>query len=303
MTWPSSDVNTTAMDSGSDTPPRAEIKSWADKFNQMRNHVSTFMQGLLDDGDAATARTTLDVPSRSGGNASGTWGVDISGNAATATALTATLAIASGGTGQTTASAAFTALKQTASDTATGVVELATAAELNTGTDTARVAPVSILRENMLYGISAVSMSGQSIIEWLSIPSWVKRISIPFSAMSSSAASPINLRAGTSGGLVAAGYSGSVQLVANTGVDSAPSTGGARVTSTADAASTHSGRLVVERLPGTNIWTITGVISQSDTTRGSFVAVSISLASALTRLAIYPDSGTFDSGTIGAIYE
>ena len=34
--------------------------------------------------DAATARTNLDVPTRSGGDVSGTWGISITGNAATA---------------------------------------------------------------------------------------------------------------------------------------------------------------------------------------------------------------------------
>lgn len=48
------------------------------------------------------------------------------------------LAIADGGTGASTASAAFTALKQAATTTATGVVELATDAEAQAGTDTAR---------------------------------------------------------------------------------------------------------------------------------------------------------------------
>lgn len=45
--------------------------------------------------DAGTARTNLDVPSRSGSGASGTWGISITGNAATATSA-ATLSPPSG---------------------------------------------------------------------------------------------------------------------------------------------------------------------------------------------------------------
>jgi microcystin-dependent protein len=45
-----------------------------------------YLTGLLGaTGDAAEARTALVVPTRTGGNASGTWGIDISGNAASAT--------------------------------------------------------------------------------------------------------------------------------------------------------------------------------------------------------------------------
>lgn len=55
------------------------------------------------------------------------------------------LAIVDGGTGASTAAAAFTALKQDATTTATGVVELATDAETITGTDTVRgVTPSNI---------------------------------------------------------------------------------------------------------------------------------------------------------------
>lgn len=73
--------------------------------------------------------------------------------------FTGQLSIAKGGTGAATASAAFTALKQGASDTVTGVVELATPAEVVTGSDTARactpqgVASVTIgrlLRRNVI---------------------------------------------------------------------------------------------------------------------------------------------------------
>lgn len=58
------------------------------------------------------------------------------------------LAIADGGTGQSTAPNAFNALKQAASETATGVVELATAAEVATGTDTARVSSVANMKNH-----------------------------------------------------------------------------------------------------------------------------------------------------------
>jgi len=59
---------------------------------------------------AAGARTNLSVPSTTGSGASGTWAIDITGNAAN---VTGTVAIANGGTGQTTAAAAITALTGT----------------------------------------------------------------------------------------------------------------------------------------------------------------------------------------------
>ena len=50
--------------------------------------ISDFIKTLLDDGNAATARATLGAPSTTGGGASGTWGINISGNAKTATTAT-----------------------------------------------------------------------------------------------------------------------------------------------------------------------------------------------------------------------
>ena len=63
--------------------------------------------------------------------------------------VSGTVAIANGGTGQTTAAAAFNALKQDATDAVTGVVELATTAEAQAGTDTTRVLTPARLRDGL----------------------------------------------------------------------------------------------------------------------------------------------------------
>lgn len=72
------------------------------------------------------------------------------------------LAIADGGTGASTASAAFSALKQAATTSATGVVELATAAEMVTGTDTGRVPSVSVVQNHsgVAKAWAVVNMTG-----------------------------------------------------------------------------------------------------------------------------------------------
>lgn len=65
--------------------------------------VTPYIETLLDDTNAAAARGTLVVPSRTGADASGTWGISITGNAAgTAANVTGIVAVANGGTGQTT---------------------------------------------------------------------------------------------------------------------------------------------------------------------------------------------------------
>ena len=78
------------------------------------------------------------------GNVTGDLTGDVTGNVSgTASNVTGTVAIANGGTGQTTASAAFNALKQAATTSATGVVELATATEAKNGSGSGKVVDAS----------------------------------------------------------------------------------------------------------------------------------------------------------------
>lgn len=70
-------------------------------------------------------------------------------NATNATNVTGTVGVANGGTGQTTAADAFGALKQDATTSSTGVVELATGAEAAAGTDAVRAITPSTLRSGL----------------------------------------------------------------------------------------------------------------------------------------------------------
>lgn len=65
MTWPSSDASgsntTSGTTAGQPAAFRADVADLITKFNQMRNHVTSFMQTLLNRSTAALARTDLEL--------------------------------------------------------------------------------------------------------------------------------------------------------------------------------------------------------------------------------------------------
>lgn len=61
MAWPTSDVNTGNADAATDSPTafRSDVLDLLTKFNQLRSHVSTLMQSLLNDTTTSQAQSSL----------------------------------------------------------------------------------------------------------------------------------------------------------------------------------------------------------------------------------------------------
>lgn len=107
-----------------------------------------------------------------------------------ATQISGTLGIANGGTGQTTASAAFGALKQAADETNTGVVDMATDAEIRGATSGAH----AIMAEDLASAASPVTLTDAATVA----VDWASGINFSLTLAGNRALDlPTNLQAGT----------------------------------------------------------------------------------------------------------
>ena len=169
-------------------------------------------------------------------------------------------------------------------------------------TDTQTLTNKTIQGGAITSGTAVASTSGTSI-DFTSIPSWVKRITVMFNGVSTSGTSNhlIQLGAGsvTSSGYTAAG----IALVNGVANSSTFSTAGFILGDIANASAAIIGHMVITNISG-NIWIASGAgryLSTACFTCGG----SISLAGTLDRVRITTVNGTdtFDAGSINILYE
>lgn len=147
-------------------------------------------------------------------------------------------------------------------------------------------------------GTAVASTSGTSI-DFTSLPTGIKRITVMFSGVSTNGTSNIIIQLGDSDGIETTGYLSGVGY--RTGETTA--TTGLIVCNNASAALNFSGVIQI-CLYTTNSWVTSGVLSRSDGFPNSFGGTKAT-SSTLDRVRITTINGTdtFDAGSINIFYE
>jgi hypothetical protein len=151
---------------------------------------------------------------------------------------------------------------------------------------------------------TAVASTSGTTIDFTSIPSWVKRITVMFSGVSTSGTSNILIQLGTSAGITSSGYTGAGS-VTSTASNITSYTTGFGIRCHDQASFITSGGLTITNITS-NTWSAFGSFANPTTaTVTGVTAGTVSLAATLDRVRITTVNGTdtFDAGTINILYE
>lgn len=151
---------------------------------------------------------------------------------------------------------------------------------------------------------TTVTASGTSI-DFTGIPSWVKRITVMFSGVSTNGSSFIRLQLGVSGGFESSGYIGAYANMTNANAtNSGPFTNGFDCPNYSGS-NYYSGNLVIENING-NTFVVNGLYGNYGVTYGGNIVCGLkTLSGVLDRIRITTANGTdiFDAGQINIMYE
>lgn len=171
-------------------------------------------------------------------------------------------------------------------------------------TDTQTLTNKTIQGGAITSGTAVASTSGTSI-DFTSIPSWVKRITVMFSGVSQSSATPYGIIQIGAGSVTTTGYiCTQTTLVATASVATLAFTSGFAYLNLSGNTDTVNGIAVLTTL-GSNVWVASGTINNSGSLRGVIFSGNITLGGVLDRVRITTTDGTttFDAGSINILYE
>jgi hypothetical protein len=149
-------------------------------------------------------------------------------------------------------------------------------------------------------GTAVASTSGTSI-DFTSIPSWVKRVTVIFNGVSTNGTSLLQIQLGA-GSVTTSGYNSGAFTV-NTN-NSGLITSGLILNATTSASTAYYGNIIISGL-GSNTWVSSHSLGGPTGAYQSMGGGSIALGGTLDRVRITTVNGTdaFDAGSINILYE
>jgi hypothetical protein len=153
----------------------------------------------------------------------------------------------------------------------------------------------------LVRGTAVASTSGTSI-DFTSIPSWVKRITVMFQGVSTSGTSNLRLQIGSTT-FTTSGYLSSFGAINTASAGTGSDASGFALGGAASAASITSGAVILTNISA-NIWVISGSYKNSPSSV-SFAGGDVSLSGTLDRVRITTVNGTdtFDAGSVNILWE
>jgi hypothetical protein len=150
-------------------------------------------------------------------------------------------------------------------------------------------------------GTAVASTSGTSI-DFTSIPSWVKRVTVMFNGVGTNATSPLQIQLGSST-FTTSGYLGAGTYTASSSTSTLNSAGFV-FANWVLAANIGYGSIILSNITG-NSWTATGFVSTTNQAATFLVSGLVPLSGVLDRVRITTVSGTstFNAGSINILYE
>jgi hypothetical protein len=145
---------------------------------------------------------------------------------------------------------------------------------------------------------TAVTASGTSV-DFTSIPSWVKRITVMLNGLSQNSSQFIAIQLGTVSGVETTGYTSRCAPCNGTGNTS---TSAFLLEASGAAADLLYGNVTITSLTG-NVWTYTSAISLSSSGLQYIGSGVKTLSGVLDRVRLQANGASFDAGTINILYE
>ena len=149
----------------------------------------------------------------------------------------------------------------------------------------------------LVSGTAVASTSGTSI-DYTSIPSWVKRITVMFNGVSTSGTAFIWVQIG-SGSVETSGYNSVFQGSTSSGTATA-----SFIVGSSGASDVRYGTVVLSTM-GSNLWVASSVIGLTNATLTQQGAGAKTTSGVLDRIRLTTSNGTdtFDAGSINIVYE